>query len=70
MQFMSSKKCVQSRIKIAPLLLSSRLLVSIKPGGQAVVLHPTEPLLGLSVQTGPLLLSLVHLYSTEEQPER
>lgn len=46
--------------------LPFRLLVSTDPGGQAVDLRLTA--LELSVQAGPLLLSLVPLSSTGEHP--
>lgn len=46
--------------------LPFRLLVFTKPGGQAVDLPLT--VLELSVQAGPLLLSLVPLFSTGEHP--
>lgn len=61
--------CSVSRIKIAPPCFFFRLLLSMKPGGQAAILPPTGPALGLSVLTGPLLPSLVPLYFTDEQPE-
>lgn len=44
------------------------LPASIKAGGQAVALHPTGPHPECSVQTGPLLPSLVLPFSTGEQP--
>lgn len=56
-------------INIAAFLLPFSWWVSIRAGGQAVALLPTVPPLGLLVQTWPLLLFLVLLYSTEEQPE-
>ncbi|KAF3835319.1 hypothetical protein F7725_027877 [Dissostichus mawsoni] len=40
-----------------------------RPGGQTAALLPIGPQQELSVQTGPLLPSLVHRYSTDGHPE-
>lgn len=56
-------------VKRTPMRFFS-LHACIKPGGLGVVLPPTVPLLGLSVQTGLLHHSLVPLCFIEEQPER
>lgn len=56
-------------INITAFLLPFSWWVCIRAGGQAVALLPIAPPLGLLVQTWLLLLFLVLLYSTEEQPE-